>query len=172
MKRGLPTAILAATLMSNSVSAAPVDGRYQTLGKGACRMLDFAPRSDPDEGGGDFVLYRCGGVESVPIWMLYQDSSHLGIGFGSRRNTHGHFGIDRNGRWPLEWRGATSGGRFRPFAVILRVGVYDGGKDGFRPRLVVFALTRDGSGSCLIGEARDGVQARAMADAVAERRCG
>ena len=45
--------------------------------------------------GEDWVAYRCSGLPGWPLWLLFQDSARMQIGFGPRRNHAGTFQIGR-----------------------------------------------------------------------------
>jgi hypothetical protein len=138
---------------------------YQTLSNRACAVVEDGMK----RAGQDYLVYRCKGAAGTPVWLAYSDSTRLSIGLGRKRNFAGVYSAGRDRSWPLEWRGDLRSGAFRPFAVILRVS----DPASSESRLVVYGLTRDGSSSCILGEARGtdaGVAARRIADA--RRGCG
>jgi hypothetical protein len=112
------------------------------------------------EQGEDWVQHKCQGYGGVPVWLQFMDSNKGFIGFGRRTNVIGWFGISRDNRLPIEWRGRISAGKFEPFAIIIRMPQLIDEPT----RLEVFRLRPDGT-SCIIGETASNIDARAIADA-------
>lgn len=107
---------------------------------------------------------RCKGYGAISIWLRYADSARVYVGFGTKPNETGDmFSLDRNGAWPVEWRGYRVNGSFQPFAAILRMRV-PAAAGGTTPTLVVFRLRPDGT-SCTVGATQGSNQlARRIAD--------
>lgn len=150
---GLAIWLWAAAASAEQHGRPAVESRYTYLKD--CRELGHA------EEGEDWVLHRCKGYGSIPVWLRYSDSARSWWGFGTRQNTSGMFSRRRDEGWPLEWRGVTTRGSFQPFAVILRVRSADGAPGS---HLVVYRLREDGA-ACIVGStsASDAV-ARRIAD--------
>ena len=101
----------------------------------------------PDE---DWVAYKCEGYGGIPVWLSYTDSARLYLGFGAIENHSGPFGLNRDDRWPVEWRGVEQNGRFKPSAIIIRMKRPDAGQPNSEAGLLfVYKLRSDGL-SCLI----------------------
>ena len=109
----------------------------------------------------DWLIHQCKGLGPIPVWIAYSDGNKAYVGFGHRRNVTGWFGIDRNEKWPIEWRGRVQGGYFKPFAVIIRMPEMDAGSGS---DLVVYRLRPDGA-SCIVGTTKStNDAARSIAD--------
>lgn len=138
---------------------APVSS-YSTFG--SCQEQ---ARGDEDRGQ-DYVAYECEGLDDLSIWLTFADSSRSYLGFGTRENVSGPYGLHRNPSWLVEWRGFFRVGDFEPYAVIIRMNRPDDGGEKDRAGLLfVYRLLDDGT-SCLIGADIQANQvARDIADA-------
>lgn len=148
----------AVTILASSAASQAAESRYSRAGPGACLVKESG---EPE--GQDWLLYRCEGQPGMPVWLLYQDSTRLQVAFGPNNFDHyAPFSSDRDEAWQVEWRGEVAGGRFTPYAAILRM----------RPvgeQTSVLAIYRvwPDKPSCLIGQALNNEDARRIADAAA-----
>jgi len=161
-----PTSILHLTLAGIAQLAAPDNAnevepssRYTELE--SCTLI---AHGDVDAGE-DWVLNRCNGYDGIPVWRGFTDSARSQLGFGSRPNASGMFGLDRDDSWLVEWRGVDRDGRFEPYAVIVRmtrpaVGV----PDDRTGSLFVFRLRSDGLSCMVASDLLSNEEARERAD--------
>jgi hypothetical protein len=152
---GLGFAVAAGIAVPADAQTARIESRYSKLNN--CKLLAAAPLGE------DWMFHRCRGHGGIPVWLVFNDSTRSQMGFGAKPNTSGIFGTDRDASWPIEWRGVRRNGRFKPFAVILRLR-RPGEHKSF---LAVYRLRPDGT-SCIIGttewSAGSNKAARAIAD--------
>ena len=161
-----PTSILHLTLAGIAQLAAPDNAnevepssRYTELE--SCTLI---AHGDVDAGE-DWVLNQCRGYDGIPVWRGFTDSARSQLGFGSRPNASGMFGLDRDDSWLVEWRGVDRDGRFEPYAVIVRmtrpaVGV----PDDRTGSLFVFRLRSDGLSCMVASDLLSNEEARERAD--------
>jgi hypothetical protein len=148
---------IALGLLASAAHAEPAP-TSQFTSLGACHVVAHSTPADLDRGE-DWVANRCAGLGSIPVWLVYTETTHLG--FGPRRNASGMYAADRNNlRWKLEWRGRTGPRGFEPFAVIVRVKPPAGAGSS---DLVVYRLLPNGT-SCIIAEVDSNEAARQAAD--------
>lgn len=154
---------VAAAAMAGPTASQPsgAQSRYIRFQPAQCR--DQAPPNQQEIG--DELTLRCPGVGGVPVWIHYQDSSRLYVGFGRVANASGAFAVDRRETWPMEWRGRMVRGRFTPHAVIVRLRT--AGAETASTDLVVWRFTPDGA-SCVVDRIGAGpdqnIRARGSAD--------
>lgn len=113
----------------------------------ACRE---AETGNSDEGV-DELFKTCKGLGSAAVWVLYQDSARMSVGFGK----HPHVAVqglspERDAKWPVQW-GGSSKGEFKPLVSIVRFKKLEESKS----TLFVFRLLDNGN-SCLVGEVAAG----------------
>lgn len=155
------TGLLVAALAGSAEPTAGVTSRYARLEQ--CRDVERAPL------GQDWIYLRCNGINRIPVWYVCTDSARCRYGFGARAHTDGMFGTGTSRSSLSEWRGTIQHGRFRPFAVIIRVTSAD--PDEKKSYLAVYRLRENGT-SCIIGEAHTNAAARRIADQAVDRyRC-
>ena len=96
----------------------------------------------------DWVLHRCQGYGSIPVWLAFSDSNKSHLGFGAKPNLSGIFGLEGPlGR--IEWRGVKTARGFEPYAVIAHVtSPFEEDQKG---HFVVYRLRNDRT-SCILGE--------------------
>ena len=118
---GLAAAVMGMVcLAAASAEAAPGGGpvsRYTRLSDSSCTAFGTPPAEESVEIFGE----RCPGLGQHRVWLLYGEGMYLRVGFGRISNVSGMFNAERPQNWPIEWRGAMRGGRFVPYAVILRL---------------------------------------------------
>ena len=73
------------------------------------------------DGEHDFVLHKCKSKYGPSMWLLYQDSARISIGFGERPNTVWTGASLERSDWPLEWGGTLSIYRYKPMTVTVRL---------------------------------------------------
>jgi hypothetical protein len=159
---------IAFALALPALAQAAPESRYTHYDQRRCAELHPAAAGEEV---GDEVGFRCPGLSGVPMWVYYFDSTRLHLGFGRVGNITGTFATDLDDRhWPMEWRGQMRGGRFTPYAVIVRLRQPDRAAPS---QLVVWKLTEDGA-SCVVARIdagpRQNVMARAAADGLPSRR--
>ncbi len=102
----------------------------------------------PVEHSGQLAGRRCPGLAQHSVWLLYSEDRYLRVGFGRVGNVSGLFSSDRDANWRVEWRGLVgAGGRFVPFAVILRLRRLH--QESGPGDLAVWKLTPDGM-ACIV----------------------
>jgi hypothetical protein len=155
---------LAAVAGPGQAAAQPGEpqSRYTRFQPSQCR--DQAPPNQQEVG--DELTLRCPGVGGVPVWIHYQDSNRLYVGFGRVANVTGTFAVDRRETWPMEWRGRTVRGRFTPHAVIIRLRT--AGAETASTDLVVWRITPDGL-SCIVNRIGAGPDQNRLARDSADR---
>lgn len=166
----LPLLALAAALIVSAPAfarpgeAAPVS-RFTRLSERLC--TGFGEPPSPESG--DVLAERCPGIGTDRVWLLFAEGMYLRVGFGRVGNVSGMFDAERSDTWPIEWRGVMRGGRFRPFATIMRLRPPHQTTGG---DLIVFHLT-DNGGSCIVARVPPGpgqnLAARAQADRLLSR---
>lgn len=162
---GLAAAVMGMVcLAAASAEAAPGGGpvsRYTRLSDSSCTAFGTPPAEESVEIFGE----RCPGLGQHRVWLLYGEGMYLRVGFGRISNVSGMFNAERPQNWPIEWRGAMRGGRFVPYAVILRLRQPHQSTGG---DLVVFQLIGDG-GSCIIARIPPGPRQNSLARTNADR---
>jgi hypothetical protein len=156
--------------LAAAFTAAPADAQATKPSSRYTKLDDCKEigRGDIDQGE-DWLVYKCVGLEDLPVWLAYTDSARSQFGFGPQPNTHGIFGLDRNDDWQVEWRGVEKGGKFVPFAVIVRAmrPMADAPSDG-KGFLFVYRLTADGMSCIEASDLSSNEEARAIADGTRE----
>jgi hypothetical protein len=151
------------------VGAAPLAARADASGELSSRYTGLGGCTEITHGsldeGEDWVSHECDGYDGIPIWLRFADSARGYLGFGSRENHSGPFGLNRDDSWPVEWRGVEQDGRFEPFAIIVRMLRPEVGdpNDG-TPYLFVFRLRSDGLSCILASDLSSNEEARNIAD--------
>ena len=150
----------AALFAASPAASAEPTSRYTS--NGPCREVNGSSKADLEQGA-DFVLYKCTGVAGWPVWTIFWEGTSARLGFGRKPNVSGMFAPGIAGKTPLEWRGVMKGGKFEPFAVILRARSPD--PDDHRTTLVVYRLRPDGTSCIISDDAGSNAKAREIADA-------
>ncbi len=112
---------------------------------GECDEIDSTRPGEP----GDYILYRCRGIQKIPNWVIFHEGYRQSIGFGKIK----HFSvteadINRKLNWPLVWGGHTISGEFVPEVVMGRF-TFPGDEPRHEYLLVVRLL--DNGTSCVVG---------------------
>jgi hypothetical protein len=155
----LPLAAVAQLAAPATAGPAELSSRYTELGSCAA----FA-QGDVDQGQ-DWVFHKCQGYDGIPIWLAFMDSARSQLGFGSRPNASGVFGLDRDDSWLVEWRGVNRDGRFEPYAVIVRMTRPAAGVPGDQTgSLFVYRLRSDGLSCMVASDLSSNDEARETAD--------
>lgn len=137
------------------------------MAKTVWKTLPFAVQCQEQESGADegqdFVFHKCEGP--APVWLLYQDSTRLSVGFGANPHVSlQYMAPERGDNWPVQWGGQVRGGKFMPLVAIVRFK----GLDQPASTLFVFRLLENGS-SCVVGSIKAGANQSAEAKAIAEK---
>lgn len=132
-----------------------------------CSEYD-GPKLDKDgnilDGEHDFILHKCLTKFGPTMWLLYQDSARVSIGFGSRANTVWTGAILNRGDWPIEWGGIMSAGIFYPRSVTVRFNSWDGDQTT-RSILYVYKLAGD-EPACIVAGVVQNDEARQIASGI------
>jgi hypothetical protein len=98
------------------------------------------------DGEGDFVLHKCKTKYGPVMWLLYQDSSRMSIGFGDTPST-AYTGLLDRGDWPLEWGGVEANGKFVAKSATMRFSMP--GEEANISTLIVYKIA-EGKPACVV----------------------
>ena len=131
------------------------------------------PKLDKDgnmlEGEHDFVLHKCKTKYGPTMWLLYQDSARMSVGFGEAPTVTWTGASLERGNWPIEWGGVEVNGKFEVKTATVRFRWL--GNDTPVSGLLIYKINGD-QPACAVSSADSNERARQLAAAIkADTKC-